>query len=340
VSEAGVDRSGAPPRLTVAIVIVSYQCALLTIQCLRSIESQLAAPGLNIRAIVIDNASGDVDAVAGAIKEHGWSSWAICVAAPRNGGFAFGNNLGMRRALAAGPVSYFYLLNPDTELRAGAIGTLVRFMESNPGVGIAGGSFENRDGSDWPMAFRFPSLTSELLAGVQVGMLSRLFGSSVVPREMTKQTQPTDWICGAAMMIRASVIAATAGLDENYFLYFEETDLCRRALRAGFRTWYVPDSRVMHIMGQSTHVTGSREGSRRLPPYWFESRRRYYAVTFGLRKAMLIDAVAVVSLSLGSVKTAVLRRRAVPFFLRDLLTHSILRKRNRVVLSFKSSLMK
>ncbi len=327
--------------LSIAIIIVSYRSARLAIECLRSIQAQLVSPGLSIRTIVVDNASGDFEAVTEGIRENQWTSWATCVLAPKNGGFAYGNNLGMQLALRDGPVSYFYLLNPDTELRAGAIDLLVKFMESNVTVGIAGGSFENRDGSDWPMAFRFPSLVSEFLGGVQVGIFSRLLANSVVPREMTKEVQPTDWICGAAMMIRASVASAVQGLDENYFLYFEETDLCRRALRAGFPTWYVPESRVMHIASQSTNVTGrASEGSMRLPPYWFESRRRYFVVSFGLRKAMLIDAVAISSLLLGLVKQAIVGKRSIPFFVRDLMTHSILRKRNRYVPPIKSSLLR
>lgn len=326
-------------EVSVAIIIVTYKSARLAVNCVRSIQAQLESPGLDIRAVVVDNASGDFETVAGAIRDNQWASWATCVLAPRNGGFAYGNNLGMRHALETAPVDYFYLVNPDTELRAGAITTLVRFMELSPNAGIAGGSFENHDGSDWPIAFRFPSLTSEFLGGMQIGLLSRLFASSVVPREMSKQVQPTDWICGAAMMIRASVIASVGGLDESYFLYFEETDFCWRALRAGFRTWYVPESRVMHILGQSTNVTGPAEGSRRLPSYWFESRRRYFVVTFGLRKAVLIDVVAIVSGFLGLMKKVALRKQVVPFFLRDLLTHSVLRKSNRANPPFKSSLI-
>ena len=325
-------------ELSVAIVIVSYRSARLTIECLRSIAAQRESPGLNIRTIVVDNASGDFEIVSDAIRDNQWSLWATCVLAPTNGGFAYGNNLGMQLALKVAPVSYFYLLNPDTELRPGAISSLVRFMESNSSAGIAGGSFENRDGSDWPMAFRFPSLMSEFLAGIEIGLISRLFASSVVPREMTRQTQRTDWICGAAMLIRASVVESIKGLDENFFLYFEETDFCRRALRAGFPTWYVPESRVMHILGQSTQVTGATEGSRRLPAYWFESRRRYFAVAFGIRKAMLIDVVAILAQSLGLIKKAAMRKQPVPFFVRDLWKHTILRKRNRVIAPVKSSL--
>jgi len=325
--------------IEVAVIIVTYRSAALAIACLRSLEAEVATAGLVIRAVVVDNASGDFATVAAAIGANGWS-WATCVLSPKNGGFAYGNNFGMAVAERAGSPAYFYLLNPDTEVRRGAIGTLVTFLERNPTVGIAGGSFENRDGSDWPISFRFPTLLSELEGGLELGLVSRLLHRWVVARTMNPSTQPTDWICGAAVMIRAAAVHSTGGLDEEYFLYFEETDLCRRAKLAGFSTWYVPESRVMHIAGQSTMVTDPTLGLRRLPGYWFESRRRYFAVAFGIRKAMLIDLVAVLALSVGWLKRTLLRRRSTPYFIRDLMTHTILWKRNRRVPPCKTSLVR
>ena len=148
---------------------------------------------------------------------------------------------------------------------------------------------------------------------------------------MTKDAREVDWICGASMMIRPNVLAAVGGFDENYFLYFEETDFCLRASRAGFATWYVPESRVMHIRGQSTSVTDLTIGPRRLPTYWFESRRRYFAMTFGVGRAMCIDVISLLAHSLGVVKQTLLGRRGtlVPRFVRDLLRHSILWPQNR-----------
>jgi GT2 family glycosyltransferase len=138
------------------------------------------------------------------------------------------------------------------------------------------------------------------------------------------------------MMIRPEVFRAIGGMDENYFLYFEETDFCRRARRAGFSTWYVPESRVMHIGGQSTMIASDiRE---RLPGYWFESRRRYFVVTFGVAHAMAIDLVAVIAHSLGSVKCFIQGRQhtAVPYFIRDLVRHSVFWKRNRNIPPIRS----
>jgi N-acetylglucosaminyl-diphospho-decaprenol L-rhamnosyltransferase len=314
----------------VAVIIVTYRTAELTIACLRSVQQERqASKEITVRAIVVDNASGDAAVIRSAVQTEGWQSWVTLIEAPVNGGFAYGNNLGVQTAYAEKTPDYIYVLNPDTEVRAGAIGALVRFLEGSPQVGIAGGSFEHLDGRIWPIAFRFPTLCSELSHGLQIGIVSRLLQRWTVARPMTQLTQPIDWICGAAMMIRPAVFDRIGGFDENYFLYFEETDFCNRARQAGYATWYVPESRVMHIMGQSTKVTDEKIILQRFPAYWFQSRRRYFAVTFGLVHAMVIDLVAVLAHCLGLLKRVALRRPSVPYFIRDLIRHSILWPRNR-----------
>jgi GT2 family glycosyltransferase len=323
------DDRGIMRELDIAVVIVTYKCAALTLASLKSVNAERAAAEVRIRVIVVDNASGDAKELARAIEANNWSSWVTLVTAPRNGGFAYGNNVGMQWAYAGGTPAYVYLLNPDAEVRSGAIASLARFLESHPDVGIAGSSFETFDGNDWPFAFRFPGLMSELLQGMEIGALMRLFDRWVVARPMSPVAQPTDWICGASMMIRPSVLARIGGMDENYFLYFEETDFCYRAKQAGFPTWYVPGSRVMHIMGQTTTVTDISVGPRRLPGYWFESRRRYFAVTYGIGKAIAIDVVALIANSVGLIKRIALRRQSVPHFVRDLIRHSPMWPRNR-----------
>lgn len=319
--------------IDVAVVIVTYRSAQLTIDAVRSLETERGTAGLNLCVVVVDNDSADLPIVAQAAEYNGWSSWLTLIGAPKNGGFAYGNNLGIARAYADGAPDYIYLLNPDAQVRPGGIAALIRFLVEHPRVGIAGSSFENHDGSDWPIAFRFPTLIGELDAGLQWGFASRLLKNSVVARVMTKVSQPTDWICGASMMIRAAVFTSIGGLDENYFLYFEETDFCLRAKRAGFATWYVPESRVMHIMGQSTSLTDPRLGVRRLPSYWFESRRRYYVVAFGVPRAALIDFVSMMAHSIGLIKRIAQgrRHRGVPHFIRDLFRYSIMWPRNRPI---------
>lgn len=317
----------------IAAVIVTYKSAQLTIGALDSLYAERADPQLRVRAIVVDNASGDLPIIEQAVVANDWSCWVTLVAAPRNGGFAYGNNMGIKHAYALGPPSYIYLLNPDALVRRGAVGILARFLQENPSVGIVGSSFETPAGTEWPIAFRFPTLLGELNQGLEFGMITRALQRWVVPMRMTKVAQPVDWICGASMMIRPAVLAATGGMDENFFLYFEETDLCRRASRAGFPTWYVPDSRVMHIGAQSTGLTNSNTAPARLPGYWFDSRRRYFAVTFGVGHAIAIDIVAILAHFVGLLKRLVLGRwrTTVPCYTRDLIRHSIMWPKNRFV---------
>ncbi len=309
----------------VSVVLVTFRSARLAIECLRSIDTERSASAREIRAVVVDNASGDLPVVAEAVAGNHWGSWVSVLLAPRNGGFAYGNNLGIRCALERNPSDYLLLLNPDTEVRAGAIETLARFLDAHPEIGIAGSGFENLDGSEWPIAFRFPSLLSELCAALDVGPVTRIFARWAVARQMSRLAQPTDWICGACMMIRPAVIRSIGGFDEGYFLYFEETDFCLRAKRAGFPTWYVPESRVMHIGGQSTGVTERNSRPRRLPGYWFESRRRYFRTALGRGRAVTADLLVLLLYPLGWLKRLALGRSSasVPHFWRDLARASV-----------------
>ena len=317
---------------TVGIVIVSYKSAALAVDCLRSVAVERAASPLQLRCVVVDNASGDGPVVAEAIVANGWQDWARVVVAPRNGGFAYGNNLGLSELERDGPVDFVHLLNPDTMLHPGAIDALVDFLDAHPPAGIVGGVFENGDGSEWAIAFRFPTLVSELEGGLQLGVASRLLSRWQVAMPMGSVAREVDWVSGASMLMRRELLSKVGAMDEGFFLYFEETELCFRAKRAGYEVWYTPESRVTHIAGQSTKVTERFVSPRRLPTYWFESRRRYFALTHGVGYAIAADVVAVAAGSLGELKRLVTgrRRQGVPAFLRDLLKSSLLMRRNRI----------
>jgi N-acetylglucosaminyl-diphospho-decaprenol L-rhamnosyltransferase len=315
----------------VTVVIVTYRSAQLTIDCLRSLLPECTASDILLRAVVVDNASGDAPDVAKAIEQHGWGSWVTLIEAPKNGGFAYGNNMGFAHALKTGSPDYFHLLNPDTVVKPGAVRALLEFLESHPQAGIAGSSFENADGTDWPTAFRFPSLVSEVESGLGLGLISRLLRPWAVVRTMTPEIQAIDWGAGASMMIRRTLLDKIGGLDENFFLYFEETEFCWRAKRAGFLMWYVPHSRVIHIGGQSTKVTERNVAPKRLPGYWFESRRLYFLMTGSFARAILADLFAIAAYSLGAAKLVLQRRRnrLVPYYVADLWRFSLLHRKNR-----------
>jgi N-acetylglucosaminyl-diphospho-decaprenol L-rhamnosyltransferase len=315
----------------VAVVIVTYRSAQLTIDCLRSVCVERERPGARIRCVVVDNASGDSPLIAQAVSAEGWSDWVSVIVAERNGGFAYGNNLGLRAVYAAGRPDYVHLLNPDTVLRPGAVSALVDFLAAHPKAGIAGGIFENADQSEWAIAFRFPSIVGELIHGLQWGVVSRLLAHWQVPMHLDHSVHPVDWVSGASMMVKRELIDRIGGLDESFFLYFEETEFCFRAKAAGYEVWYVPESRVVHIAGQSTKVTERNKAPRRLPGYWFVSRRHYFTLTRGAAYSILADLTALVAGQLGAVKRLAQSRpqTEAPHFLRDVLAHSLLWRRNR-----------
>ena len=153
----------------------------------------------------------------------------------------------------------------------------------------------------------------------------KLLSKWVVAQTMTDQPQQIDWLPGASMMIRRQVFESIGLMDEEYFLYYEETDFCLQAKRAGWECWYVPQSRVMHIAGQSTGVT-SKEGSlKRLPQYLFESRQRYFVKNHGLFYAALVDLVWSIGFILWRLRQFIQRKPDTdpPYLLWDSLRNSV-----------------
>jgi N-acetylglucosaminyl-diphospho-decaprenol L-rhamnosyltransferase len=274
----------------ILIVIVNYKTAGLTIRCLETLEPEIKTiPGG--RVTVVENASGEGEILARSIAEKGYGEWARLEIVEHNGGYSFGNNRGIRPAIeSADSPRYVLLLNADTEVRPGAIRALMDFMDEHPKVGIAGSSFENLDGSIWPFAFRFFSPWGELEGTLKLKYLSNRLGRFGVNQVMQQdRPQPIDWVAGACMIIRREVFDSVGLLDEGYFLYYEEVDFCLQARRSGWPCWYVPESRIMHIGGQSTGLTERARRPDRTPSYWFASRRRYFRKNFGLRGAIIAD---------------------------------------------------
>lgn len=331
-----VDRGTASPDCnepnqngTVGVILVNYCTLDLTVQCLSSLKAEIASlPGS--RVIVVDNASPDGSGpkIAEAIAAHGWSNWATLLAQPVNGGFSYGNNAAMRVFLAQpAPPMHFWLLNTDTVVREGALRALVAFMQRNPSVGISGSQLEHPDTRVQSSAFRFHSIAGELESNLHVGIVSRLLGPWVIAPAQPKRPAPYDWVSGASMLIRRQVVEDIGLLDENYFLYYEETDFCRRARTSGWACWFVPESRVVHFVGQSTGVTNHAMRTKRRPAYWFQSRRRYFIKHHGVVYAALADAALAAATMLVLLRDRLLgRERSSPDnFLWDLLQQSAAR---------------
>lgn len=265
------------PSLQILTVIVNYRSAPLTIACLQSLaDERQHEPGL--RVVVVDNPSGD-DSVATlrtAIDSHEWADWVTVLPMPKNGGFAYGVNAGVQPALASdAPPDAFWLLNPDTYIRPGALTALQDHLLRHPEASMVGSRLEDPDGTPQHSRFRFPNLANELDGGLRLGLVGRLIGDRATCPPITDTPHEIDWLSGASMLVRREVFEKTGAFDEGYFLYFEELDFCHRAHALGFRSFYVPASRVVHLVGQTTGVTVRDRRPGRVPAYWFESRSRY-----------------------------------------------------------------
>ena len=294
----------------VLIVIVNYKVARLVVDCLESLSTEIMAlPGSEV--VVVDNDSKDhsVEYIQKAIVSNGWSNWASALPSDYNGGYSYGNNFAIRPALKCpNPPDYIHLLNPDTQIRPGAILELVNFLDRREDVGLAGGAIEGPNGHIFRCANRFPTIISELDSGFKLGVISKLVSRWTKVQLDGDNPCKADWVPGVSLMIRREVFESIGLMDEEYFLYFEETDFCLCANKNGWPCWFVPKSQVLHISGSSTGVTGSRNIKNRVPDYWFESRQRYFVKNHGWFYATCADLMWILGHLVFRARKAIQRK--------------------------------
>ncbi len=314
------------PRVLVAIV--NYCTPNLVHDCLKSLEPVVRdRPGT--RVVVADNASPDGSGrlIEKTIEKNGWSSWARILLLEKNGGFAYGNNA-IIRSWSDLPPDYCWLINSDTVVRADALEQLLAFVETRPAVGIAGSRLEFHDGRQQVSTFRFPNIVGEFAASAPVGRFGeKLLSSWIVAEPISLEEHECDWVSGASMLVRRQAMDEVGLMDEAFFLYYEETDFCRRAKNLGWQCWFVPKSRVVHLIGASTGVTGVRPGRpNRRPKYWFSSRRRYFLKNHGRPYAIAADVALITAIGVRQIVEKLRGRESgVPeHFLLDLIRNSTL----------------
>jgi GT2 family glycosyltransferase len=252
--------------------------------------------------------------------------------APCNGGFASGNNFGLAAAVDGRTPwgvlrpDIVWLLNPDTEVRPGAVFEVLRFMGSHPAAGIVGTGIENVEGSPWPSAFHFPTIWSELEHALAFGPFTRAIGDRAILYPPGDRPRRVDWVSGASLLVRREVIRKLGFLDEGYFMYYEETDYCLSAARSGIECWQVPSSRVMHHIGKSSGEGGAADYVRRRPACWFTSRERYFRKNHGAAYLHLVNLLWCLLYPVGTL-LRLLRgkpRQESPQLWWDLLRHGYL----------------
>lgn len=261
--------------LDLAVIVLNYRTAALTLDCLASLEGEIV-PGIGV--LVVDNASGDGSAeqIERAIAER-WSAWASLLRSPLNGGFAAGNNLGIRAVEARA----YVLLNSDTRVRPGAMAELIRAMHSRPDAGIIGAGLLTGEGGADASHFRATAPLSEFVRGANTGVVTRLLRRFEPAMPATEEPCEADWVGFACALIRRETFEKVGLLDDGYFMYFEDLDFCRRARATGLSVLYWPRSKVVHLHGGSSRLTEESGWRKRAPRYYYEARSRYFAKFYG-----------------------------------------------------------
>ena len=245
----------------IAVVIVNYNSALLTLRAVESVFA-MTADMARVNVHIVDNASpeGDADTLREAIEARGWRDRVTLYAEARNHGFGRGNNVALTAlaALTTRP-SRVLCLNPDARLRNDVIAHLSSRLDAHPDVAIVGGAMTDENGDVAAAAFRFPHLAGLFGYAVNFRPISRWFARWRTPIEPAPQTEcEVDWVTGAVFMARFDAIESAGFFDPNYFLYFEEVDLMRAVRAKGWRILHAPQAVVEHIGGAVTEQTGER----------------------------------------------------------------------------------
>ncbi len=231
----------------VTFVTVNYKTPHHIRQLLKGVgDARFAFP---FEYFLVDNASGD--GTVEMVRER--FPWVTVIASPKNIGYGAGNNLALEQARG----EYVLLFNPDLTVFPGEVESWIEWMSARPEVGISGPRILNPDGSDQESCYRFPNLLTPVLRRTFIGRLpiARKSLDRYTMKDMDRAIeQDVDWVLGAAMLIRKTVLDRIGHFDPRFFMYFEEADICRRAWGQGLRVTYVPVSRFMHYHGRESRI--------------------------------------------------------------------------------------
>jgi hypothetical protein len=267
----------------VSIVVVNWNTREMLATCLRT--AQEMADEVSIELVVVDNAS--TDGSQDMLRQQ--FPGARLILNTQNVGFARANNQGV----AAAQGRCVLLLNSDAFLLPRSLSAMVELADANPHLGLVGAHLLNSDGTFQASYTPFPSLWQEFLI---LSGLGRLFFGRYYPSRGPQESrgpQPVDYVEGACLLARREAYQAVGGMDEGFFMYAEEVDLCYALIRAGWQVWYHPDARVTHLGGASSrNRKPQREGDL------YRSRVRFFRKHYGhgsanLLKAMIIAFTAV-----------------------------------------------
>ncbi len=265
--------------MDLSIIIVNWNVQELLRACL---ESVLAAcqttPQLTSEIIVVDSASSDGSV---ALVQQYFPQVRL-IASDENLGYAKGNNSGV--AVAQG--RYLFLLNPDTVLQSKALSQMLSHMDSHPQVGVVGPKLLWPDGSVQSSRRHFPTVGSLFWESTLLGQWfpqNKHIHQYHLVDTSPDHVQAVDWLVGAALFIRREAWQQIGPIDENFFMYFEETDWCSRCVKAGWEIHYLPKAQITHYEGKSSEQVVAARTVR-----FQRSKLRYTRKYFGVGWAIAL----------------------------------------------------
>ncbi|MEM1409442.1 MAG: glycosyltransferase family 2 protein [Pseudomonadota bacterium] len=284
----------------VTALIVNYQSADLVLANVPNLTAEKQGVD-RLDIVIVENGSpgDDAEVLRQGLIEQGAEDQYELIVSQTNGGFASGNNIGLR-AIAERETrpDFVVLVNPDTTFFEGTIASLVNAAADHPQAGCFGGYAVTENGERRDCAYHFPGITRQ---AAKLLLIGRLFSDEMRRSNvLAPDDEPVvcDWVSGSCFMLRAAALEAVPLFDDGYFLYFEETDYCRRLKDAGFLTMHVPRARYVHIKGVSTGFQDDPAKKKPLPDYWYRSWRRYYVKNHGRLYALGMGMMIMLSMSL------------------------------------------
>lgn len=230
-----------------AIIIVSHQMRGLVKNCLKSIYQNIASANFSQQIIVVDNFGQDK--LKQLLQEKFPS---VKYLYTDNKGYSQAINLGLKNC----PARYYLVCNPDIMIPGPhSLNKLYHFIEANSQAGLVAPKLVNPDGTVQLTARKFPSLWQPLFSRTVLGRTK--FGKKKLREFLMfnqdhKQVKNVDWILGAFMLLRQEALRAVNYFDERYFLYFEDTDLCRQLHLHRWQVIYYPEVEIIHYHGRSS----------------------------------------------------------------------------------------
>jgi N-acetylglucosaminyl-diphospho-decaprenol L-rhamnosyltransferase len=272
--------------MKIAAIVVNHRTPDLTARAVTALLGELDTVGSPLVYLVGDDSGdGSLDRLRQAERET-WGERVVLIASGNNGGYGHAINVGFAAAMGRSPApEYIYVLDSDAFVEPGSLRKLVSFMDGQPRAGLAGSTINGADGTR-VSAFRFPTPLSELGSESRLDLIARLLPEAVVALPEPAETTEVDWISAVSVLIRRAVLEQIGGFDEGLSSYFQEVDFCRRARRAGWRSYYVAQAPISHTGCVSTRLSG---GSLPMPASWFASRSRYFLKHHGRLYAALCD---------------------------------------------------